>query len=151
MAMFSTKLPYCVTEADVKELVVGRAYPPDQVQGVLDQARAGDLAAFCVEVELIIQAIDPATGDSLLHIAAQLASMEAINKTMARFDRHRCSFYVWAQHTLLVHQSHSGDTVPHIAARSGNQNLLTTAQTRRRYNSSYNAHIPMQLRMVSLR
>lgn len=123
--MYSTKLPYLLNEADRKDLTTGPDWEPDEVQHVMDRIRAGDLTPFSVPPVIPLQAIDPATGDSVLHIATQLASpLDAIKKIMAMIlgkDR----FANWATHSLLTHQNYSGDTVLYVAARSGNQNLLT--------------------------
>lgn len=128
MAMYGTKLPYRPTEADRDLFTVGRGWEPDEVQGLLDRTRAkppSEADPFSVPPQVLLHAIDPATGDSLLHIAAQAASADAVNKIMDRFGCEQRRFYVWAHHALLAHQNHSGDTAFHVATRSGNQMALT--------------------------
>ena len=86
MAMYGTKLPYRPTEADRKELRRGQLE-------ILDLAREPEKIQEPNAVLLkhyspldFIQAIDPDTGDSVLHILSRSASVDAISEVMATFD-----------------------------------------------------------------
>ncbi|KAH6871524.1 hypothetical protein B0T10DRAFT_553347 [Thelonectria olida] len=83
MAVYSKKLPYQLIEADSNEFTVAPGWKPNRVQRVPDQARNGDLNAFSVPPIVLLQSIDPATGDSLLHSAVLLTSVEALHKARA--------------------------------------------------------------------
>ncbi|KAM5355033.1 hypothetical protein ACJ41O_001679 [Fusarium nematophilum] len=119
------KAPVPTDEAAQKYHLLRPGLEPEEVQHILDKARTGDPAAFSLSPQESVQAIDPVTGDSALHIATQLESLDGINRLLGRFGPRTRRFLVWAWHALLVHQNHSGDTALHIAARSGNQDLLT--------------------------
>lgn len=128
MAMYGTKLPYQPTEEDKKYFSLTTLMVPDQYrpQLVLDSARhlGDELSKF--PPFAFLQAIDTETGDSALHIVAKSAALDAVSKISMTFDdRNNNRFYRWGRHALFVHQNHAGDTIFHVAARSGKQNLLT--------------------------
>ncbi|KAH7303621.1 hypothetical protein B0I35DRAFT_446335 [Stachybotrys elegans] len=125
MAFYGVKLPFRPTENEQKEYLQDPSMEDNVVKEILGRARAGDMAIFSLSPGKFTQIIDPDTGDSLLHVAVRLASLEAVNTIMACFRRGKRVFSVWSRHALLVHQNHDGDTALHIAARSGNQLLLT--------------------------
>ena len=132
MTMYGTKLPYRVTDTDRKELRVTLPWEPDEEREFLDRVRTGRYTHPYAPLSVRLGAIDPATGDSALHIAAKSTSpLNTVKNIMSGFGPDSCigrgprPIYKWARHALLVHQNYDGDTALHIAARSGNQLLLT--------------------------
>ena len=132
MTMYGTKLPYRTTDANNKKLDASRAWTPEDVEDFLDQIRTGRYTHPYASPEILVETIDPITGDSTLHIAAKsISPLDTINTIMSGFPpgscdgRDWCFFDRWAYHALLAHQNYDGDTVFHIAARSGNKLLLT--------------------------
>ena len=131
--IYGTKLPYQPTKADIPGTNSCHYWTPDKVRDFLDSVRSGNYTKTYSGPSGFVQAIDPDTGDSVLQIAARLSSpFDTINNIMGSFPPGPCllsrpypPFYEWARHALLVHQNYNGDTILHIAARSGNQLLLT--------------------------
>lgn len=71
---------------------------------------------------LLLVAIDPDTGDSVLHRAAAVGNVDFLNGIRAMFGkqlgfRPRVERLFWV---LMVHQNLVGDTALHVAARAGN-------------------------------
>jgi hypothetical protein len=124
-AMYGTTLPYLVTDADRKEFgIASQALTPEMMQHVFGLVRANE-HKFYIAPCTLVQAIDPTTGDSLLHVAVRAGSMDGVVSLMARFDRAgQRRFYRWARHAFIAHQNHHGDTVFHVASRSGNLKLI---------------------------
>ncbi|OAQ61852.1 ankyrin repeat-containing domain-containing protein [Pochonia chlamydosporia 170] len=127
--MYGTTLPYLVTDDDREKFRIGgKALTPEKIQEVFELVRADD-HDFFIEAFTLTQAIDPTTGDSLLHVAVRAGSMDGVVKLMERFDRARRPrpprpFYTWAYHAFIAHQNYNGDTVFHVAARNGNLLLM---------------------------
>lgn len=111
---------------------------PEQVQGILRRVHSGDFWLGTLDVpedsalRALALAIDPKTGDSVLHIATAftgepLGVQKVIHQTYQRscgLDRSRVPRQRALQ-TLLVHQNDAGDSALHMAARSGVQKTVT--------------------------
>lgn len=130
--MYGTKLPYWKTDRDTTRTDAARAWTPEDVERFLDRIRTGRYTRPYAYPSALVEIIDPATGDSALHIAAKsISPLNTINTIMSGFPPGSCDgrgrrfFDRWAHHALLTHQNHDGDTVLHVAARSGNKLLLT--------------------------
>lgn len=129
--MYGTRLPYRITEKDRTDFCIGGpALTEEMRQQVFESVRT-DEHNFSVPPFALVQAIDPDTEDSLLHVAVRAGSMNGVVSLMARFDRvmrtcggPRNPFYIWERHAFIAHQNRNGDTVLHVAARRGNLKLV---------------------------
>lgn len=129
--MYGTRLPYDVTEDDRTQYCIGGpALTKETMHQVFELVRA-DEHNFSIPSFTFVQAIDPNTEDSLLHVAVRAGSMNGVVSLMARFDRvmrtcggPRNPFYIWERHAFIAHQNRNGDTVFHVAARRGNLKLV---------------------------
>lgn len=95
---------------------------------------------------VMLQAIDPITGDSVLHQAIRDNQPAGFLQLMEQFAYSRSRWHIWAEHALLTHQNHTGDTILHVAARTGNRNLLVTIY--RQFNDHWSAARPELMEMV---
>lgn len=107
---------------------------PEQAQRILKRARSGDFDLVIGAhtetnaLRILAQAIDPQTGDSVLHIASgfpgePLAVQQVLEQTYQKscgLDRTRESRQCVLE-TIILHQNHAGDSVLHLTARSGQQ------------------------------
>lgn len=111
---------------------------PREIQGMIERARSGDFWIGHYDVPEIIAlkalalAIDPETGDSLLHIAAaSTCEPLAVQEVIAQTTQRSCGLdrsvgpRQRALESLLMHQNYAGDSVLHVAARSGVQRATT--------------------------
>ncbi|EFY95815.1 ankyrin repeat protein [Metarhizium robertsii] len=130
--MYGTRLPYRITEKDRADFYIGGpALTEEMRQQVFESVRT-DEHNFSIPPFALVQAIDPDTEDSLLHVAVRAGSMNGVVSLMGRFDRvmRTCGggpqnpFYIWERHSFIAHQNRDGDTVLHVAARSGNLKLV---------------------------
>lgn len=80
----------------------------------------------CHPVGILLMAIDPSTGNSALHVATASKNVEGLRAVNAEFRplqvRLRRSY-----HMLVSHKNHAGDTMLHVAARTGDVQLLVYA------------------------
>ncbi|KAI1371360.1 hypothetical protein F4677DRAFT_313589 [Hypoxylon crocopeplum] len=95
----------------------------DQIQWLLDQAQKGDKAAMKAYsgVTWPLTAIDPTTGDSVLHRAAPAGAVEAVEAICDAFGPHLGrrpdqERLLWV---FTTYQNKAGDTALHSAARAG--------------------------------
>lgn len=109
-----------------------------ELEGILERARSDDFYLGGAGIRertalrVLALAIDPDTGDSLLHIAASsfrplLAVQEVIGQTEQRscgLDRTGPSRHC-ALESVMIHQNYAGDSVLHIAAHRGVQKIVT--------------------------
>ncbi|KID86730.1 Ankyrin repeat-containing domain protein [Metarhizium guizhouense ARSEF 977] len=125
--MYGTRLPYRVTEADRKQFrIADPALTTKTKREVFDLVHANK-QDFSIALLILVQAIDLLTGDSLLHVAVRAQSMNSVIHLMEGFDRTnnpRNPFDHWSRHAFIAHQNRDGDTVFHVAARSGNLKLM---------------------------
>lgn len=112
---------------------------PEQVQGILRRARSGDFWLNTPAVpekdalRALALALDPETGESLLHIATAFTGepLLGVQQVIHQTDQKSCGQdrsavpRARALQTLLVHQNYTGDSALHMAARSGVQNTVT--------------------------
>ncbi|CCF47342.1 hypothetical protein CH063_15769, partial [Colletotrichum higginsianum] len=81
----------------------------------------------CDGIDIWLQAIDPETGDSLVHVIVRSGRIRAFGACQlhptcgngtARFQGHR------ERHILFMHQNREGDNGLHVAARTGGLPLV---------------------------
>jgi hypothetical protein len=87
----------------------------------------------CDPVVLLLMAISPATGDSVLHTAFIAQRLEMVGAINGMFCSH--SLHFPARQFLILHSNNSGDTILHLAARSGLQKMVTAAYRVFHYDS----------------
>jgi ankyrin repeat protein len=87
----------------------------------------------CDPVVLLLMAISPATGDSVLHTAFIAQRLEMVSAINGMFRSHGLHFP--ARQFLILHSNNSGDTILHLAARSGLQKMVTAAYRVFHYDS----------------
>ncbi|KFG85727.1 hypothetical protein MANI_021119 [Metarhizium anisopliae] len=130
--MYGIRLPYRITEKDRKDFCIGGpALTEEMRQQVFELVRA-DEHNFDIPPFTLVQAIDPDTEDSLLHVAVRAGSMNGVVSLMERFGcvmrtcgfGPRNPFYIWERHAFIAHQNRNGDTVFHVAARGDNLKLV---------------------------
>jgi len=73
-------------------------------------------------VGVLLMAVDPSTGDSLLHSAAAGANVAGVRGIQ---DAFRTSRLARSFHMLVAHRNASGDTALHVAVRGGHQDVVT--------------------------
>lgn len=97
----------------------------DTIRRTMAHAETESIAALRNESHdygLLLIAIDPDTGDSVLHRAAGVGNVDFLNSIRAMFGkqlgfRPRAERLFWV---LMVHQNLAGGTALHAAARTGN-------------------------------
>ncbi|KAF9871762.1 hypothetical protein CkaCkLH20_10696 [Colletotrichum karsti] len=77
-------------------------------------------------VAVMFMAIEPTTGDSLMHTAAAAQRPDAMD-ALRHFRTHNAAYYDNPFYALYTHQNHAGDTILHVAARSGKLAVVAAA------------------------
>ncbi|KAI0384728.1 hypothetical protein F5Y04DRAFT_220079 [Hypomontagnella monticulosa] len=77
----------------------------------------------CHPVGILLMAIDPSTGNSALHVAAASKNLEGLRAVNAEFRPLQVRLRK-PYHMLVSHKNHAGDTMLHVAARTGDVQLL---------------------------
>jgi hypothetical protein len=76
----------------------------------------------------LLTAIDPQTGDSLLHIAILAGRIDALSRLFSVWPPDDAvPHYPRLQELLVSHKNHQGDTILHLAVRSGDLDLVIAA------------------------
>lgn len=84
------------------------------------------LECKCPGICLNFMAIEPATGNSLMHTAILAQRIDLLDTL--RYYRPRSDAPFMRQFELLYsHQNHDGDTILHLAARTSRRDLVTAA------------------------
>ncbi|RYO99151.1 hypothetical protein DL764_006893 [Monosporascus ibericus] len=74
---------------------------------------------------MLLLAIDPASGDSLFHTAMRTERLDALSTLRKTFPPNG-SFEIPTR-LLLKHKNYQGETILHVAAQTGNQDMVTAA------------------------
>ncbi|KAH7317045.1 hypothetical protein B0I35DRAFT_410155 [Stachybotrys elegans] len=91
------------------------------------EMREASKACKCSSQSLLLMLVNPSTGESMLHAAIDAQRIDSVIR-LRRFFTPSVPRYERAYHLLAVHRTWStGDTVLHIAARSGIQDMVTAA------------------------
>ena len=78
--------------------------------------------------QVLYMAIDPSTGDSLLHTAVAAQRIDALLVLRRTFElRQSSGRYRDIEELLNSHKNHRGENTLHVAARTGNQEMVTAA------------------------
>lgn len=73
----------------------------------------------CSPLDVCLMAIDPATGDSMLHAIVKAGNLDGLYAIQETFGRTPCTSVDRVAQLLLTHQSHEGKTALHSAVDTG--------------------------------
>ncbi|RYP43576.1 hypothetical protein DL770_011571 [Monosporascus sp. CRB-9-2] len=95
---------------------------PDRIKGKLAMAahRCGTSPGA-----MLLLAIDPTSGDSLFHTAIRVERLDALTILRKEFAPNG-SFEIPVR-LLFKHKNHQGETMLHVAAQTGNQDMVAAA------------------------
>ncbi|KAM0329878.1 hypothetical protein ACHAQA_004043 [Verticillium albo-atrum] len=113
--------PHALAQAEI-EAMLQLAPSLQESAAPLEHFRQGLFELF----EILLLAIDPATGDSLLHAIIKAGNVIGLDAIVACYPRGmaRNNWQMRAVHVFMVHQNRKGDNAMHLAVRMGDVRMV---------------------------